>query len=68
MGHNDQMNPKFEAEADFVGILMCQKKKFTKAAKIGISHFKKRNKVSFKDYAENHLEKVRKNKQINDLI
>ena len=68
MKHNDQMNPKFEAEADFVGVLMCQKKKFTNAAKIGISHFKKRNKVSFKDYAENHLKKIRKNRLITDLI
>jgi hypothetical protein len=68
MGHNDQMRPKFEAEADFVGILMCQKKNLGKSAKIGTSYFKKRNKISFKDYAEDHLEKLKKNKRISNLI
>jgi hypothetical protein len=68
MKHNDQRSPKFEAEADFIGILMCQKKKLVKSAKIGISYFKKRNKISFKEYAENHLDKIKKSKQISNLI
>ena len=39
-----------EAEADYLAILLCKDMNFTKAYKLGHSHFKGRNKISFESF------------------
>ena len=41
--HPAKRIPKNEAEADFLGILLCMKKGYRQPAKIGIQHFRARN-------------------------
>lgn len=48
--HGNRRGTDVEAEADYIGILLCLKMNFNKAAKIGISYFRKRNNVSFEEY------------------
>ena len=47
-----------EAEADYLGVRLCQDKGFRSAAKVGIKHFKDRNRISFKEYHEKFGEKI----------
>ena len=48
--HPSKMNRNNEAEADFLGILLCMKKGYKEPAKIGIRHFRGRNGIDFKKY------------------
>ena len=66
--HNNQRGRDIEAEADFVGVLMCRKKNFIKSAKIGVSYFKKRNGVSFEKYAQQNLKRIKKMPRIIKFI
>ena len=43
-------NPQVEAEADYLGILLCKDGGYTKSAKLGQSEFRKRNKISFEKF------------------
>jgi hypothetical protein len=66
--HNNQRGRDVEAEADFVGILMCMKRNFKKSAKLGMSYFKKRNGISFEDYSEKNLSRIKKVTRISKFI
>ena len=57
--HPPKRDPKNEAEADFVGILLCMKKGHRKPAKIGIQHFRARNGVDFRKYDAKYGDKLR---------
>ena len=46
--HPSRLDKENEAEADFVGILLCMKKGYRRPAKIGIKHFRERNGVDFR--------------------
>ena len=54
--HSKSFNKDQEAEADYLGILMCKKLKELSAMKIGIENFYSRNKISFKKFHEKHSE------------
>ena len=47
-----------EAEADYLGVKLCQDKGFNAAAKVGIKHFASRNSVSFEKYDEKYGKKI----------
>lgn len=68
LNHLKNPSREVEAEADFFGILLCKFKKFNKAAKIGVSYFKERNKISFEKYKKNNYSKFKKNKIIKSYI
>ncbi len=50
---------EFEAEADYVGILLCENRNFKKSVAIGKKYFKQRNGISFEKYAEKHDKRIR---------
>ncbi len=57
--HSGSFNKQQEAEADYVGILLCKKLKEKQAVKIGIENFRSRNGVSFKKYHSNNYKNVK---------
>lgn len=57
--HSKSFSKQQEAEADYVGILMCKKLKENSAMKIGIENFQSRNGISFKKYHSLHYKNVK---------
>lgn len=63
--HSKSFNKEQEAEADYVGILMCKKLKEAAAMKIGIENFYSRNRISFKKYhSKNYKNYIKSNLNI----
>ena len=58
--HPSKQDKENEASADYVGILLCMKKGYRDAAKIGIRHFRGRNGVDFKKYDKQYGDEYRK--------
>ena len=58
LGHNTTKR-EFEAEADYVGVLLCGIRRFTKSVNVGKKYFKTRNGISFKKYAEKNDKRLR---------
>lgn len=58
MGHS-ATKPQFEAEADYVGILLCENRNFKKSVAIGKKYFKQRNRISFEKYAQKNDKRIR---------
>ena len=58
MGHSATKR-QFEAEADYVGILLCENRNFKKSVAVGKKYFKQRNGISFEKYAEKHDNRIR---------
>lgn len=52
--HPSRLDKKNEAQADFLGVLLCLKKGYKEPAKIGIRHFQGRNGISFEKYDKKH--------------
>lgn len=50
---------EFEAEADYVGILLCDNRKFKKSVAVGKNFFKQRNGIAFKKYATENDKRIR---------
>jgi hypothetical protein len=48
-----------EAEADYVGVLLCEDKNMNAAANVGKKYFSARNGISFSKYHEKYGESVR---------
>ena len=48
-----------EAEADYVGILLCHNRKFKKSVAIGKKYFKQRNGIAFEKYASENDKRIR---------
>ena len=47
-------NPHVEAEADYLGILLCKDSGYNKSAKLGQSEFRTRNKISFEKFEKKY--------------
>ena len=58
LGHN-VTKKEFEAEADYVGVLLCGARKFTKSERVGKQYFKRRNGISFEKYAKENDKRLR---------
>lgn len=50
---------ELEAEADYIGVLLCNARKFTRSVNVGKKYFKKRNGISFEKYAEKNDKRLR---------
>jgi hypothetical protein len=57
--HPSKFDKKNEAEADFLGVLLCMKKGYKPAAKVGIRHFRERNGIDFKKYDKKYGDEYR---------
>jgi len=58
LGHN-VTKKEFEAEADYIGVLICGVRKFVKSVNVGKKYFKRRNGISFEKYAEQNDKRLR---------
>jgi hypothetical protein len=57
--HRDGKRSKVqEAQADYLGVKLCQDKDFDAAAKVGIKHFAGRNSFSFEKYEAKYGKKI----------
>jgi hypothetical protein len=51
LGHDSlKRNSKHEAEADYIGIKLCEDANFTSALNVGKKYFAQRNSISFEKY------------------
>jgi hypothetical protein len=57
--HPSKLDKKNEAEADFLGILICAKKGYKRPAKIGVEYFRSRNGIDFRKYDKKYGDKFR---------
>tara|TARA_B100002019_G_scaffold189242_1_gene163504 strand:+ start:2389 stop:2823 length:435 start_codon:yes stop_codon:yes gene_type:complete len=62
--HSNNFSKEQEAEADYVGVLLCKKHKENSAMNIGIKNFKSRNKISFEIYHTENYNKIIKTLKI----
>jgi hypothetical protein len=57
--HNSlKRNPVHEAEADYLGVMLCLDKNFKSAANVGKKYFTQRNSISFEKYQNKYGEKI----------
>ena len=57
--HRDgKRNKAQEAQADYLGVKLCQDKGFEAAAKVGIKYFPSRNSLSFEKYDTKYGKKI----------
>ena len=68
LNHSKQFSKEQEAEADYVGILLCKKHNEKKALKLGIENFKSRNNLSFKKYHSKNYRNIINNTLISHFI
>lgn len=66
--HSKSFNKNQEAEADYVGILMCKKLKEKSAMKVGIKNFSSRNGFSFEKYHSKKYKNIINNTKISHLV
>jgi hypothetical protein len=66
--HSKSFDKNQEAEADYVGILLCKKLKQKTAMKIGIDNFSTRNGISLLKYSKKHHSNIINNNKIIKLI
>ena len=59
LGHNATKR-EFEAEADYIGILLCGARNYTKSEKLGKKYFRARNGISFEKYAKQNDGELRR--------
>ena len=52
-------NKMQEAEADYIGIMLCKKKRYSDSVKVGIKYFKSRNSISFQKFDEKYGKSLR---------